>query len=350
LDGKLDWQDDVRPHLDCCLGCRACETACPSGVKYGAILEMARDRLENERRNIPKQALLATTARPGLLRTQLALSRLLPGRRVPEFVSRLVSGSRPEADLPSPQPIPNFPPLDESLLPPVRGEVYLLEGCAMRVLYPGVHLALRRLLRRVGFSVREAPAQGCCGSIYAHNGDLDEANRLANKLKEATPGDLPVIVDSAGCGSWMKESAFAGRAFDASEFLLTEGLAEVLRAQASSDRTVTYHDACHLAHGQGIRSAPRELLAAIPTLRMVELPEADTCCGSAGIYNITQPKMARSLLERKFANIESTGAEIVALGNPGCHAWIAQAAREHGGQVRVMHTLEVLEEGLSSRV
>ncbi|RYG23188.1 (Fe-S)-binding protein [bacterium] len=346
LDGKLDWQDDVRPHLDRCLGCRACETACPSGVKYGAILEMARDRLENERRNISKQALLASTAKPGLLRTQLALSRLLPGRRVPGFVSQLVSGTSPEADLPNPQPLPNYPPLDESTLPPVRGEVYLLEGCAMRVLYPGVHLALRRLLRRVGFVVREAPTQGCCGSIYAHNGDLDEANRLATKLAAALPGDLPVIVDSAGCGSWMKESIFADRAFDASEFLLAEGLANVLNT-ARFEKTLTYHDACHLAHGQGIRSAPRELLSAIPALKMVELPEADTCCGSAGIYNITQPKMARSLLERKFANIESTDAEIVALGNPGCHAWIAQAAREHGGQVRVMHTLEVLEQALN---
>jgi glycolate oxidase iron-sulfur subunit len=309
---------------------------------------MAMDRLENERGNISKKALLASAARPGLLRAQLALSRLLPGRRVPELVSRLVSGSSPEADLPIPQEAPNYPMLDESTLPPVRGEVYLLEGCAMRVLYPGVHLALRRLLRRAGFSVREAPKQGCCGSIYAHNGDLDEANHLAKKLAESMPGDLPVIVDSAGCGSWMKESTFVGRAFDASEFLLMEGLQEVLGKGPGLDATLTYHDACHLAHGQGIRSAPRELLAAIPRLRTVELPEADTCCGSAGIYNITQPKMARSFLERKFANIELTGAEIVALGNPGCHAWIAQAAREHGGRVRVMHTLEVLEEALGN--
>lgn len=347
LDGKLDWQEDVRPHLDRCLGCRACETACPSGVKYGAILEMARDRLENEHRNISKQALLASTAKPNLLRTQLALSRLLPGRRVPELVSRLVSGSSPEADLPRPQAVPEYPALDESKLPPVQGEVYLLEGCAMRVLYPGVHLALRRLLRRVGIAVRVAPSQGCCGSIYAHNGDLDEANRLASKLAESLPDDLPVIVDSAGCGSWMKESAFAGRAYDASEFLLDRRLLDVIRAGPGLAVKLTYHDACHLAHGQGIRSAPRELLRAIPKVSMVELPEADTCCGSAGIYNITQPKMARSLLERKFENVESTGAEIVALGNPGCHAWIAQAAREHGGNVRVMHTLEVLEEGLN---
>ena len=336
LDGKLAW-DDAAPHLDRCLGCRACETACPSGVEYGAILELARDRLGT---TIPKRALLDATAQPWRLR----LSGLYPGRRMPALASRLVSGEAPEADLPRPEPVPAYPPLTD--LPPVRGEVYLLEGCAMRVLYPGVHLALRRLLRRVGLAVREAPAQGCCGSIYAHNGDLAKGRGLSERLAETMPGDLPVIVDSAGCGSWMKESAFAGRAFDASEFLLQEGLVDVL-ARGRLDATVTYHDACHLAHGQGVRDAPRELLRAVPGLRLVEMEEADTCCGSAGVYNVTQPKLARSLLERKWANVARTGASVVALGNPGCHAWIAQAAREHGGEVTVRHTLEVLE-GASS--
>ena len=144
----------------------------------------------------------------------------------------------------------------------------------MRVLYPGVHVALRRLLRRVGLAVREAPAQGCCGSIYAHNGDLATAARLAEGLARTMPDDLPVVVDSAGCGSAMKEyadRAFAARVRDASELLLAEGLVDVLQKGPGLDATLTYHDACHLAHGQGIRSAPRELLAAIPRLRMVEL-------------------------------------------------------------------------------
>ncbi len=337
LDGKLRWED-ARPHLDRCLGCRACETACPSGVAYGAILEMARDRLGT---TIPKRALLDATAQPWRLR----LSQRYPGRRMPGFVSRLVSGAAPEVDLPRPEPIPNYPPLES--LPEVRGEVYLLEGCAMRVLYPGVHLALRRLLRRVGLVVRPSPGQGCCGSIYAHNGEMETARRLARELASRMPGDLPVVVDSAGCGSWMKEGAFAARAFDASELLLREGLADVLAKGPGLDAVLTYHDACHLAHGQGIRSAPRELLAAIPRLRTVELPEADVCCGSAGVYNVVQPGLARAFLERKWANVEATGASIVALGNPGCHAWIGQAAREHGGRIRVRHTLEVLEGSLS---
>lgn len=350
LDGKLRWKDDVGPHLDRCLGCRACETACPSAVQYGVILEMARDRIEAAKPDRAKAALLASTAKPNLLRTQLALGHLLPGKRMPGLMSRWISGESPEADLPAPEPTPDYPPLDEATLPPVRGEVYLLEGCAMRVLYPGVHQSLRRLLRRVGYTVREAPSQGCCGSIYAHNGHLEEASALAKKLAAAMSGDLPVIVDSAGCGSAMKEYEdrdFARRVYDASEFLLGQGLEDVLKG-ARLEKRVTYHDACHLAHGQGIRSAPRALLSAIPGIELVELAEADTCCGSAGIYNLTQPKMARTLLERKFANIEATGAELVALGNPGCHAWIAQAAREHGGQVRVVHTLQLMEEALGA--
>ena len=332
LDGKLRW-DDAAPHLDRCLGCRACETACPSGVQYGAILELARDRMGA---TIPKRALLDATAQPWRLR----LANLYPGRRMPALVSRIIAGAAPEADLPRPEAVPPRPPLDNP--PAVRGEVYLLEGCAMRVLYPGVHDALRRLLRRVGYTVREAPAQGCCGSIYAHNGELEKGRECAAALGRALPGERPVIVDSAGCGSWMKEGAFAGRAFDATEFLLAEGLADVL-AEGRLDVRVTYHDACHLAHGQGIRTEPRDLLRAIPGLDLVELPEADTCCGSAGIYNVVQPELARGLLERKWTNVAATGAEVVATGNPGCHAWIAQAAREHGGRVRVMHTLEVLE-------
>jgi glycolate oxidase iron-sulfur subunit len=347
-EGKLRWQEDVREHLSRCLGCRACETACPSGVEYGRIFEIARDRIEHERPHRTKGLLLAGLTDPRKLRAQLGLGRLLPGRKVPALLSRLLSGEAPEADRPEAQRRGHYPPLDEKHLPAVKGEVFLLEGCAMRVLYPRVHEATRRLLRRVGYAVRDV-AQGCCGALHAHNGYLNEAHRFAERLEASMREDLPIIVNSAGCGSFLKDrereghESFAGRVFDASEFLHGAGLTEVLRTSARLEATVAYHDACHLAHGQGIRSQPRELLEAVPGLRSVPLPEADTCCGSAGIYNLTQPKLARSILERKWRNVESTGAEIVATGNPGCHAWIAQAAREHGGHVRVMHTLELLE-------
>ena len=149
----------------------------------------------------------------------------------------------------------------------------------------------------------------------------------------------------------MKEYAdrqFASRVRDLSEFLLEKGLSDWLAsAPGLPGEVVTYHDACHLAHGQGIRSQPRELIRAIPGIKYVELGEADTCCGSAGIYNVTQPKLARELLTRKWKHIEATGATIVATGNPGCHAWIEQAAREHGRRVRVVHTAELLEAAFS---
>ncbi len=360
-EGKLDWEQ-TRSHIGRCLGCRACETACPSGVEYGQIFEIARDRLERDHAHKSKRTLLANLTDPGRIRLQLKLSRFLPGRRIPGLLSKLLSGQGPEADRPVAQPANTLPALAEDKWPPIRGEVYLLEGCVMRVLYPRVHEATRRLLRRVGYSIREVP-QGCCGSLHLHAGYGDEARSRASALIEAMPGDLPVIVNSAGCGSTMKEygqicggkgSAFATRVQDASEFLFENGLSSQLRVapgfvSQSPDATsipllrVTYHDACHLVHGQGVRSQPRELLKAIPGLELVDLKESDMCCGSAGIYNLTQPKLARELLERKWKNIEATGAEVVAMGNPGCHAWIGQAAREHGNSVRVLHTMELLE-------
>ncbi|MFI5385726.1 MAG: (Fe-S)-binding protein [Fimbriimonadales bacterium] len=373
-EGVLEWEQ-ARLHLDRCLGCRACETACPSGVEYGQIFEIARDKLETLHTRPAKKALLKNLTDPKKVRLQLKLGRLMPGHRVPGLVSRLLSGQAAEADRPIAQRADTLPPLDESKLPPVKGEVYLLEGCVMRVMYPRVHEATRRLLRRVGFTVREVE-QGCCGSLHLHAGYMDEARARSRKLTEALSGELPVIVDSAGCGSTMKEygalldstpnplltfprsetasssatsrekneaGALGGRVQDASEFLLANGLVEELKNSPGLAIRTTYHDACHLAHGQGVRSQPRDLLRAIPGIDLADLSESDMCCGSAGIYNLTQPKFARQLLERKWNNIEATGAEIVAMGNPGCHAWIGQAASEHGNHIPVLHTMELLE-------
>lgn len=354
-EGKIAWEE-TRPHLDCCLGCRACETACPSGVEYGQILEIARNKLEEQRPHRTKAALLHSLTHPSQVKLQLLLGKMLPGHRIPGLLSRLLSGEAPEADRPQAQEPSGWPDLEESALPPVRGDVYLLEGCVMRVLFPRVHEATRRLLRRIGYKVRETNA-GCCGSLHAHVGYLKTAKHFAADLIKAMPDDLPVIVDSAGCGSTMKEygellfhgepSDFARRVSDVSEFLLANGLADALKNTAGVNATATYHDACHLAHSQRIRSEPRALLQAVPGLQLRDLNEADMCCGSAGVYNLTEPKMARSLLERKYQNIEQTGAELVILGNPGCHAWIAQAAREHGGRVKVLHTAELLEAAFS---
>lgn len=350
-EGKLGWHE-IEPHVDRCLGCRACETACPSGVEYGAILELARERLGAKK---GVKVLLGGLTDARIARLQFTLARLLPGKRPPGLVNRMLGLPAPEADLPRPGKNSTWPPLADAGLPQIKGEVYLLEGCVMRVLYPRVHEATRRLLRRVGFTVREIDL-GCCGALHAHSGLLDEARSRAQALATQTREDLPILVNSAGCGSTMKEYGFldeglsgtAKRVVDLSEFLLDQGLLPHLANQPPRlGGVLTYHDACHLAHGQKVTHAPRELLRAIPGVTFRELEEADTCCGSAGIYNALQPTMARKLLDRKWGCIVKTEAGIVATGNPGCHAWMEQAAREAGGKVRVLHTAEVLEAAFS---
>lgn len=349
IEGKLDWTEDVAPHTDLCLGCRACETACPSGVEYGAILELAKQEISNRQPNLLRKAFLTGTTNPVILKTQLAMSKLLPGERVPSFVSKALSGKSAEANLPNPQTVPKFPTID-----PVkpRGEVYFLDGCAMKVLYPRVHAASRRLLQRLGYTVKESN-QGCCGALHAHNGELGTAKKMAESTFASFPGNLPIIVNSAGCGSTMKEYAhltgdkkfdsFSSRIFDLSEFLLANGLNELLESATQLENTrVTYHDACHLSHGQKITSPPRELIQSISGIDYVELPESMMCCGSAGIYNILQPEMARKLLDRKVEHIQSTKATIVATGNPGCHGWIHQGCVENK-TAAVLHTAELLE-------
>lgn len=345
IDGKLTW-DDAKPHLDKCLGCRACETACPSGVHYGQILEIARDQIGA---SLLQKAFLTGTTNPLILKTQLAAAKFLPGARMPNVMSQILSGSDAEVDLPKPQKQATFPELPKIDL---KGEVYMLQGCAMQVLFPRVHQCTQRLLHRVGFQIKPAH-QGCCGALHAHNGQLDEARKLATSLIKSMPGDSPIIVNSAGCGSTMKEyghllgtseaEQFANRVVDLSEFLLTEDLPKLLAQHTKlKGKRITYHDACHLSHGQRITSQPRQLIAAIPGIEFVELEESTVCCGSAGIYNVMQPDMARQLLDRKTSHIQETKADIVATGNPGCHAWIAQGCRERGIS-RTLHTAELLE-------
>jgi glycolate oxidase iron-sulfur subunit len=343
--GKMPWRE-VRPHLDACLGCRACETACPSGVEYGALLELAREQTERAQPHRTKRALLRGLTNPQQLALQLTLGRLWPRRRLPALLSRLLSGAAAEADLPRFEKHAPYPPLAQGDLPALRGTVALLQGCAMRTLFPRVHDATRRLLRRVGYAVSEVDF-GCCGALHAHAGYLEEGEAMARRALERLPKDMPLIVNSAGCGSFLKDCRQGQEILDVTEFLLREGLTEALAQTPGYDAVATYHDACHLAHGQGVRSQPRELLRAVPNLRLVELPESDRCCGSAGIYNLTQPRMARRLLNRKWRNVESTEAQIVVTGNPGCHAWIEQASRENGGRVRILHTAEALEAAFS---
>lgn len=334
--GVLDWVEGVGEALDTCLGCRACETSCPSGVKYGEIFELAREEVAKRRPKMATNALLQVITNPMLLKIQ----RLYPGRKLPGFVSKILSGQEAEVEIPRPQSqLPSKPEINT----PAVGSVHFLEGCAMEVLFPAVNESTRRLLRRVGYETLPNSA-GCCGALHAHNGQLSTALQMANELDRDMLGGEPLIVNSAGCGSWIKEALKHRVSYDASEFLLEKGLPAMLADSPKANIRIAYHDACHLSHGQGIRSQPRALLEAIPGVTMVRLAESEHCCGSAGIYNVLQPAMARALLERKWKHVEASGADIVAMGNPGCHAWIAQAAREHQSRIRVMHTMEVLEE------
>lgn len=354
-EGKLQWDEGARQKIDSCLGCRACETACPSGVEYGKILELARERIESEHPKTAQKMMLGGLTRPGLARLQITLSRLLPGKTLPAPLARMLTHEAPEAWKPTPQKPSGWPPLDESKLPPITQDVHLLEGCVMRVLFPRVHEATRRLLRRVGCRVVPG-ADGCCGALHAHSGLLGQAEANAQAMAKTLRPDIPLIINSAGCGSTIKEygsivgkglEATARNALDASEFLDRMGLAEKLALAPGLSGSATYHDACHLAHGQKVTAAPRRLLAAVPGLELRPLAESDMCCGSAGIYNLVQPTMARRLLDRKWANVEATGADFVVSGNPGCHAWLAQAAAMAGHSRRVFHTMELLEAAFS---
>lgn len=321
--GTISWES-VREPLDSCLGCRACEPACPSNVQYGQILELARAKLEREKPNRWRKLLLDTLTSP----TKFKLAQRVP---VPGWLMAKVSGDPkcPPPPMPRPSPAYEWPELRTRAA--IREEVVLLEGCAMRTLFPRVHQATRRLLRRAGFDVTNIDL-GCCGALHAHSGHLETGEGMAAEVARKANGRI-VVTNSAGCGSWLKDAGVD--VLDISQVLTRHRISDL-----AADETlvrVTYHDACHLAHGQRITSQPRELITSLPGVELIEMAEADRCCGSAGTYNVFQPGMARKLLNRKMGNIQGTGAEVVILGNPGCHAWIAQ------GGAKVLHLAEFLE-------
>ncbi|MFN3730018.1 MAG: (Fe-S)-binding protein [Fimbriimonadaceae bacterium] len=349
-EGDLDWQD-AAPALDTCLGCRACEPACPSGVAYGSLLEMARERVVAQRPDRGTSLLLWSLTEPkGLAITKLA-TRFIGGQKPPAIMAKRLSDQPPQAVLPR-QDHRKW----GGEVAPGPDPVFIVQGCVMDAFFSTEQEATRRLLRRVNFQAgNDQYLQGCCGALHAHAGHWEDAVRRARILAIQAKGNAPIVTNSAGCGSFLKEvghrekdlASFSSRVRDISEVLAERGLPRLLEQSPGLDTVATYHPACHLANAQRVIDPPLALMDAVPGLRRVELPDAGTCCGSAGIYNLTQPTMARRLLDRKMGAVMQSHASVVVTGNPGCHAWIAQGARERGGQVRVEHTVTLLEAAFS---
>ena len=376
-EGALSPADpDVTHHLDLCLGCRACETACPSGVPYGRILETARERINAERvRPLPtdfsRSALLGTLAQPKRMTVAMRMAQLVTGGVVPSLAVKLLSGDLGAASQKTRLPEKLSPLLPSAVTPAVgvkRARVGVLTGCAMRVLFGDVNADTVKVLAANGCEVLVNRRQGCCGALHGHNGYGADAKSLAKTLIDAFmpfDGLDAVVVNSAGCGSQMKEygqlfaddpayaqkaSAFAAKVRDVSEFLDDLGWVALLKPLSETEVVMAYHDACHLLHGQGVSDAPRALLARLPNTKWVPLPESDICCGSAGIYNFTEPAMAKRLQSRKLEHILSTKATVIATGNPGCLAWIASGLSERGlPDIRVTHPVTLLAEALDGK-
>lgn len=350
---------EVVQHLDACLGCRACESACPSGVRYGSVLEATRHALRQQapgslRVRLRRRVIETLMPQPSRLRLALAPVRWMEkaGLRAPlDRVSRWVR-MLPEA--------PTAPAtFVERYLPEgtPRARVALFVGCVTQTMFPQLNQATLRVLLRNGCEVWVPPRQGCCGALQLHGGDHDGACARARHNLAAFAGDVDaIVVNTAGCGALLKEygellaetpalaeaaQRFAGRVRDVSEWLMQLGLVPPTRPVA---RRVAYHDACHLAHGQGIRVQPRTLLAAIPGLELVELGESEVCCGSAGSYNLTQPELADRLGRRKARHVLDSGADVVAAGNPGCVLQIRGSLSRLGQPRPVVHPVEILAE------
>jgi glycolate oxidase iron-sulfur subunit len=338
-------------HIDRCLGCMACVTACPSGVKYDLLLQQTRPQVERHFDRSPsdrafRRLVFALFPRPGRLRALVPLlavqRRLRLERAIPPRFRRL----RGMAALAPPVAIGAL----WRRLPPVtpargskRGTVALLQGCVQRVFFSDVNRATVAVLAAEGYEVHAPSQPACCGSLQLHTGYEQAAQACARETISALGGYETVIVNAAGCGSGMKDYAhlvgdpgFAAKVKDVHEFLAS---IEPRAERRPLPIRVAYHDACHLAHAQGIRLEPRELLRSIPGLELLEPDEWELCCGSAGVYNLLEPEAAAALGERKAGNLAATGAEVIAAGNPGC---AIQIARHLDKPIPIVHPIELL--------
>ncbi|MFC4425773.1 glycolate oxidase subunit GlcF [Deinococcus navajonensis] len=361
LEGTLPLAD-AAPHLDRCLGCQGCVTACPSGVPYGELITAFRGWSEPQRRRSPidrakRWAILKALPAPRLFSVAARV-----GQYAKPLAPALPAAFRSPLDL-LPEHVPAMQP-SAPLTPaqgPQHGRVAFLVGCAQQALAPNFNAATLRVLARNGIEVVVPEGQGCCGAAALHTGARAEAlNLVRANLRAFEPARYDAIVsNAAGCGAGLKEypavlhglpdeaqaHEFSARVQDISEYL--HGLLRrgelVPPLPTSRPLKVAYHDACHLAHAQRVKAAPRALLRAIPGVEVVEIPEGDLCCGSAGTYNLEQPDLAGQLGERKARHILSTSPDLIVSGNIGCHTQIQSHLRRQGSPVRVLHTVELLD-------
>ncbi len=393
VDGRLEPSSRAfGVHLDRCLGCRACESVCPSGVEYGHLLEGAREVVAHSRRQrLLDRFLPWVMATPALLAPAMFLTRLLRGTGFPLLAARGLPsegilgqarlGMGMVAATSAPSSLSRSPPSgvvegkEEKKVGGVVGggtsssswtesnslgggePTAVLLGCVQEGLLGRVNRATVRVLQANGFSIVEVPGQGCCGAIHAHTGDLEGARRLARKnIRAWEASGAPVVaVNAAGCGAIMKEyplllaedeayasraAAMASRVRDVSELLGKEGL----RTGDPVPATVTYDAPCHLLHAQKVSAEPLFLLGSIPGLELVPLPGREECCGGAGVYGITHPELGGAIGRDKVEAIVATGAEVVATGNPGCMMQIGAGLRMSGASMDVVHPVELLDE------
>ncbi|MEV1171872.1 heterodisulfide reductase-related iron-sulfur binding cluster [Nonomuraea sp. NPDC049784] len=345
---------EMAGHFDACLGCMACVTACPSGVQYDRLIEQTRAEVERRHVRDPQERAvrgIVFSLFPYPRRLRLLRPTLWLAERMAPFLARVNPSLGAMAALaPRVERRQRLPRMVRA-----RGErravVGMLTGCVQGEFFPQVNAATARVLSLEGCDVVIPRGQGCCGALSVHSGRDDQARRLALRTVRTfeKAGVDTVVVNAAGCGSSMKEYAeLLGREPGFRVVDLSEYLAELgpVAKRHPLPLTVAYHDACHLAHAQGVRSQPRELLSGIPGLEIREIPESAICCGSAGTYNIFQPEAARDLGDRKAAAVSTTGAELLVSANPGCTMQIATAMRRAGAQIRVAHTAEVLDASL----
>ncbi|HZJ01725.1 MAG TPA: heterodisulfide reductase-related iron-sulfur binding cluster [Gemmatimonadaceae bacterium] len=358
LEGTVTVHDDrVNTHIDRCLGCRACEPACPSGVPYGQLLEATRATLREA--NGPPligRLILFVFAHPRLMRFAMLASRLLAATPIPTLLSKVPgrigfgmamlasAGSPLEGD---PYATSNDGP---------RSRTALLEGCVMEGLFTGTNRATERVLQKNGYSMIPANGQACCGALHAHAGDLESARRMARRNIDAfeKSGAEVIAVNSAGCGAMMKEYAhllkddpeWAERADKVSNKV--RDVSELLAAVGPLPGNplplrVTYDAPCHLVHAQRIVTPPLSVLAAIPRLELVPLRDSEMCCGAAGIYNLIEPETSDAVLEPKLANIAESGAPFVASANPGCLMQIGAGLLRSGSKAKAIHIVDLLD-------